>query len=95
MVQFLFVTFFVAFMFNLIFILRKNRLMPYLPERDKDNKLKIASAIALIAIYCSFNYGWSAAGGMVFAIIWESLAGRQGCFYLIIFGGIVGGSILM
>lgn len=32
---------------------------------------------------------------MIFAIIWETLAGRQGCFYLIIFGAIVGGSITM
>ena len=69
--------------------------MPYLPDRSKDNKLKIASGIALVAIYCSFNYGWSASGGMVFAIIWESLAGKQGFLYLFIFGGIVGGSIIM
>jgi len=95
MVQFLFVTFFIAFVFNLIFIVRKNRLMPFLPDRDKDNKLKIAAFIALLAVYFSFNFGWSASGGMIFAIVWESLAGRQGCFYLIIFGGIVGGSILM
>lgn len=32
---------------------------------------------------------------MIFAIVWESLAGRQGCFYLIIFGAIIGGSITM
>jgi len=70
MLQFLFVTFFVSFVFNLIFILRKNRLMPYLPTKEKDNKLKIASAIALIAVYFSFNYGWSASGGMIFAVIW-------------------------
>lgn len=72
-----------------------NRLMPFLPEREKDNKLKIASAICVVALYFCLNYGWSASGGMIFAIIWESLNGRQGFFYLIIFGAVVGGSITM
>jgi hypothetical protein len=70
MVQFLFFTFCVSFVFNLVFIIRKNRIMPFLPDRSKDNKLKIAAVVALIAIYFSFNFGWSASGGMIFAILW-------------------------
>lgn len=69
--------------------------MPYLPTPEKDNKLKIAAFLALVAVYFSLEYGWSASGGMIFAIVWESLAGRQGFFYLIIFGAIVGGSLTM
>lgn len=69
--------------------------MPYLPNESDDNRLKIAAFLMVLGLYFSLNYGWSASGGIIFAILWESLAGRQGFFYLIIFGGVVGGSITM
>lgn len=94
-VQFLFVAFLTAFFFNLIFILRRNRLMPFLPLPADDNKLKAASLLCVVALFFCLKYGWSASGGMIFAIVWESLNGRQGCFYLIIFGAIVAGSVTM
>jgi hypothetical protein len=86
---------FVTFWFNHVYVLRKNRLMPYLPDTSKDNRLKIASLLLVVAIYFTIFYGWSASGGILVAIVWESLAGNQGCFYLIIFGGVIFGSITM
>ena len=86
---------FVTFWFNHVYDLRKNRLMPYLPDTTKDNRLKITSLLLVVAIYFTIFYGWSASGGILVAIVWESLAGSQGCFYLIIFGGVVFGSITM
>lgn len=88
-------TMLVTFLYNLIFILRKNRLMPFLPTAQQDNRLKLAAWLMSIAMFLCLMYGWNASGGMIFAIIYESLAGRQGCFYLIIFGVIIGGSITM
>lgn len=69
--------------------------MPFLPTKPQDDRLKIAAILISIATYFCLNYGWNASGGMIFAIVWESLAGRQGCFYLIIFGAIIAGSITM
>jgi hypothetical protein len=94
-VQFIFFTMLVTFIYNLVFILRKNRLMPFLPTKPQDDRLKIAAALTSVGMYFCLTYGWNASGGMIFAIVWESLAGRQGCFYLIIFGAIIGGSITM
>lgn len=95
MVQFIFFAMFVTFVYNLVFILRANRLMPFLPTKYQDDKLKIAAFLTVFGVYFCLLYGWSASGGMIFAIIWESLAGRQGCFYLIILGAVVAGSITM
>jgi hypothetical protein len=82
-------------MFNYAAVLRKNKLMPYLQDHSDDNRLKIASLLFVLAIGFAIFYGWSASGGILVAIVWESLAGSQGCFYLIIFGGVVFGSITM
>ena len=68
--QFLFVASFVTFMFNHVYVLRKNRLMPYLPDRSDDNKLKIAAMLIMVAIVLSIFYGWSATGGILVAIVW-------------------------
>lgn len=94
-VQFVFATMLVTFAYNLVFILRKNRLMPFLPTKPQDDRLKIAALLAAVGLCFCLSNGWNASGGIIFAIVWESLAGRQGCFYLIIFGAIIGGSITM
>jgi hypothetical protein len=93
--QFLFVTSFVAFLFNLVAIIRKNRIMPFLPRKEDDDRLKLAALAIVASIYFMVFYGWLASGGMLFAILWETLAGKQGFFYLIIFGGVIFGSITM
>lgn len=94
-VQFVFVAMLITFVYNLVFILRKNRLMPFLPTKAQDDRLKLAAVLTSVGLCFCLTYGWNASGGMIFAIVWESLAGRQGCFYLIIFGAIIGGSITM
>lgn len=94
-IQLVFVAMFITFVYNLVFILRKNRLMPFLPTKPQDDRLKMAAFLTSIGLCFCLTYGWNASGGMIFAIVWESLAGRQGCFYLIIFGAIIGGSITM
>ena len=70
MPQFLFVASFVTFMFNHVYVLRKNRLMPYLPDTSQDNKLKIAAFFIMIATAFAIFYGWSASGGILVAILW-------------------------
>lgn len=69
--------------------------MPYLPKTSDDNKLKVAALLIIIASGFAIFYGWSASGGILVAIIWETFSGNQGCFYLIIFSGVVFGSLTM
>jgi len=70
MAQFVFFTAFITFMFNHSFVLRKNKLLPYLPDRKDDNRLKLASFLFVAAIGFAIFYDWSASGGILVAIVW-------------------------
>ena len=50
-VQLVFFTMLVTFIYNLIFIVRKNRIMPFLPTKPQDDRLKIIGILTSIGAY--------------------------------------------
>lgn len=95
MIQFAFVTMLVGFLIHYTFIIRRYELMPYLPEQIYDLKLKKICVAAVIGIVWSMMLGWNGSGGILFAMIWESVRGKKFDFYGYMLLVIVGGSIAM
>lgn len=69
--------------------------MPFLPETVFDDKLKRICVCAMIGLIMSLFIGWNGSGGIIFAIVWESIRGNRMGFYGVLLAIIIVGSILM
>lgn len=91
LIQFSFVTTLLAFLINYTAIIRKYELMPFLPEPLYDSKLKRMCVLAVGGMIISMVWGWNGSGGILFAIVWESLRGNRfesyGYFLLVVVAG--------
>lgn len=51
--------------------------------------------MSFVAIVVSMYMGWNGSGGLIFAIFWESTRGQTMNMYMLYFGCIIFGSLLM
>lgn len=93
--QYVYFAFLVSFLFNYLAIIRNYELMPYLPSSANDKRLKAMCVVLYAAIVLSVFVGWNGSGGILFAMIWESLRGSRMGSYKFFFLSIIVGSIIL
>lgn len=95
MLQYFFVGCLVSFLFNYLAILRRHELMPYLPSVTNDRKLKVMCVAFYASIVFSIFVGWNGSGGILFAIVWESVRGGKMGVYKYFYISIIVGLIIL
>jgi hypothetical protein len=93
--QYFFVGCLVAFLYNYLAILRRHELMPYLPSVTNDRKLKVLCMVFYASIVLSIFVGWNGSGGILFAIVWESIRGGKMGIYKYFYVSIIVGLIIL
>jgi hypothetical protein len=91
--QYVFIGCLISFLVNYLAILRRCELMPYLPSPTNDQHLKILCVAFYASVVFSVFVGWNGTGGILFAVVWESVrGGKMGVykyFYLSIIVGLI------
>lgn len=93
--QYIFVTFLISFFINYLAIIRRCEITPYLPNHGNDKKLKMLCVCFYVAILLCIYVGWNGSGGIIFAIVWESLRGSKMGIYKYFFLSVIIGSIIL
>jgi hypothetical protein len=93
--QYVFVTFLVSFFINYLTIIRRCEITPYLPNPANDRKLKILCVSFYLALLLCIFVGWNGSGGIIFAIVWESIRGSKMGIYKYFFLSVIIGSIIL
>lgn len=69
--------------------------MPYLPSATNDRRLKIMCVAFYASIVFSIFVGWNGTGGILFAIVWESVRGGKMGIYKYFYLSIIIGLIIL
>lgn len=69
--------------------------MPYLPSATNDHKLKVLCVAFYASIVFSIFVGWNGSGGILFAIVWESVRGGKMGIYKYFYLSIIVGLIIL
>jgi hypothetical protein len=93
--QYVFVGCLVSFLFNYLAILRRCELYPYLPSLTNDRKLKVLCVAFYASIVFSIFVGWNGTGGILFAVVWESIRGGKMGIYKYFYLSIIVGLIIL